>query len=500
MARYKIIRIFLFIVFTAAAFLGFGRFYDDYASQAVDKYYTQLASSFLKDENLTFTEYDNLFRSHCVNINGDETDGLFDVPVTVITENIISPYYFLYESDKLIGLADVPFAKGNIDGIFYDYNFSNNYEYYITEYFMEDGIYHAVKAEYIENGYDKRHNVVLDVNYTDEQLEATISGKIELKNELKHPEKADKINNIKSVTVFAGNNSIGIPFSSTINNDYYMKQYECKAVINGVEIMPVLGFYYKTFGVKLLFLLISIAADVIILYIWSYIENKNAQKAYDAYLAEDYNRKCINALAHDIKSSLMVISTSAENIVADYESTNRKVFDEEITSEIVKLDNLIEKLGQYVATSEIKNALTEDVDITSLVFEIIDNYKKFADKRGLSFKLENKPFTIRADHKLMDMVFDNFVYNAVKYACEGTEIQICITESSFKIYNCWEPVDKYINNPALFFKAYEVGSQERSFKNGSGVGLAISANILDYYKIKYQAMADREGVSFEIIR
>lgn len=251
----------------------------------------------------------------------------------------------------------------------------------------------------------------------------------------------------------------------------------------------------------MLFLVAALLADILLLLAWKRWEDKQAKKVFEEYCAKDYNRTVLNALAHDIKSSLMVVSTSAENMLSGCEEAKRSVFEGEIASELEKLDSMIQKLDQFVRTSDLKTMETSETNVNALIDELVKRYGAAAAERELRVTVDKKgEFVLPADYELMEMVFDNFVFNAVKYATLGSEVTITLKETGFSIHNLWEPIEKYIQSPTLFFKAYDVGTTERSAKNGSGVGLAVAANVLDYYHFSYQAKADQKGVSFEVTR
>lgn len=222
---------------------------------------------------------------------------------------------------------------------------------------------------------------------------------------------------------------------------------------------------------------------------------------YNKYFKPSYELTVINALAHDIKSSLMVIGGSAENLLAGADEEMEKVFHEQMSSEISKMEALIEKMQQFQKSTELQDIVSTDVDMNLVVAEVIARYEAAAAERGLTFAVQTEGnLVLQAEHDLMDMVVDNFLYNAVKYAVENTEIQITVTNQQFTVTNQWEPLEVYISHPERFFRNFEVGGKERSNKKGSGVGLGIAANILTHFEIQYRAVASKKEVRFEIFR
>ncbi len=67
------------------------------------------------------------------------------------------------------------------------------------------------------------------------------------------------------------------------------------------------------------------------------------------------------------------------------------------------------------------------------------------------------------------------------------------------VKNNWNPIDKFIKRPRLFFEPFVTGSEAHSDSN-SGIGLSVSKNLFERMGLHISAKPDLEEVAFEIKR
>lgn len=127
----------------------------------------------------------------------------------------------------------------------------------------------------------------------------------------------------------------------------------------------------------------------------------------------------------------------------------------------------------------------ETVDVVVLLNEVRKRYEPQLREKNL--QIENKgETTLKADKGLMLQVLDNLLGNAVKYATSDSVVQVILSEKELKMENACETdlsdvVDKLC-------EPFVVGSESRSGKMGSGMGLAIVKNICELhgYRLKVE--------------
>ena len=107
----------------------------------------------------------------------------------------------------------------------------------------------------------------------------------------------------------------------------------------------------------------------------------------------------------------------------------------------------------------------------------------------------NETAAVTCDVKLMEMVLDNFISNAVKFCKIGGVIRISLVEHSISIYNEGQqiPEEEIMHIWEPMFR----GDKSRTYENGSsGMGLAISEAILKMHRADYGVKNVSGGVEF----
>ena len=128
--------------------------------------------------------------------------------------------------------------------------------------------------------------------------------------------------------------------------------------------------------------------------------------------------------------------------------------------------------------------------------KVRDHYQTMFNDKQIMFEIdEQAPFWITGDPYLLEMVVDNFFSNAVRHCPRGEKIRLTICQSSLSIFNAgvhipggeqeriWEPL-------------YQVDKARSGDNSSSGMGLAISSQILKLHHIKYGVRNVQDGVEF----
>lgn len=244
-------------------------------------------------------------------------------------------------------------------------------------------------------------------------------------------------------------------------------------------------------------LVITLAA-VFIAAMITLIRQRKLQKA-------EYERAITNALAHDYKSSLMIQRSYAENLRYGVSEEKKPLYEQKIMDEIDKMDQRTERLlSLFRANAGGQPVMEEEIEVEALCRELVRNYEELSRKRGLIWKFENTAggagetsFMLYGDKVLLSMALDNLINNACKYSLEDSEILLRFTKDSLTIENQWQPVEKFLKKPTLFWEPYVTGDDARTSRN-SGIGLAAAKQILERMHLKLSVKADREEIAFMV--
>lgn len=200
---------------------------------------------------------------------------------------------------------------------------------------------------------------------------------------------------------------------------------------------------------------------------------------------EKTKQEMLQNLSHDFKTPIAVIKSYAEAYqdgMAD-ENTSKVIINQ---ADILK--KKVNRLLQYNSLEYLDRTKPfEDVDISELIQEIVQNYKF---QTNIQFELDlidNMIF--KGYRENFYTVIDNIVDNAKRYA--KTKIKIVLRKDRLRIYNDGEHIDeKFLDN---VFKPYEKGS-----KGEFGLGMSIVKKTVDFFGLDLRVVNEPIGVSFII--
>lgn len=195
------------------------------------------------------------------------------------------------------------------------------------------------------------------------------------------------------------------------------------------------------------------------------------------YQLDEYRRQTTNAMAHDLKTPLMAISGYADNLRANVHSEKKDYYADVILEHVQYMNQMI---GNILELAKVENVRwvpdKEDVDLKSMTEDILKQYEILTADKKITLDVEGES-TIQADKSLMTQALRNLISNAMKYAANGTIINIQIDKESFEIRNIMEgELDVSVDE---LWKPFVKGDNSRSEQKGTGIGLTIVKNITD---------------------
>ena len=146
-----------------------------------------------------------------------------------------------------------------------------------------------------------------------------------------------------------------------------------------------------------------------------------------------------------------------------------------------------------------KKLQIESVDLYALTQSVLKRMNKFIEKKGLEITVvhEDDEYLCDADLELMRTVLVNLITNALKFA--DKEIKIEFTKNRKKI------TISIINDGEMILaekiehvwdEFYKEESTEKQVIKSSGLGLAITKNILILHNAKYGCASVNENTKF----
>ncbi len=231
---------------------------------------------------------------------------------------------------------------------------------------------------------------------------------------------------------------------------------------------------------------------VAVLAIWVYLYVRGKQEKF-----ANMRNTFINAIAHEMKTPAAVIKNSIECLQAGIHPEKQEHYIEMINRETEHMNDLLNSMLTYTrVTDSVCKIQREEYSLGKMAEDVCEHYTDVIERKKISLIWDRNDLgQVLCDVKLMEMVLDNFVSNAVKFCKEGGVIRISLTEKSIGIFNegqemaeeemehIWEPLYR--------------GDESRTREDGSsGMGLAISEAILKIHGADYGVKNVSGGVEF----
>lgn len=240
-------------------------------------------------------------------------------------------------------------------------------------------------------------------------------------------------------------------------------------------------------NIAVIFLFFLTIAVILCVMIWRTVKTQ---------IIEEHKRiEFTNALAHDIKTPLFVISGYAYSLKEDIDSGERDIYIDKILDQSDSINSLVHnmldlsKLDSY----SVKLNLSE-FDLSELVNDITKNYIKLPDNKTIKVSVSGNNI-IKADRELVKQAVENLIDNAVIYSLPDSKIEIEVESKSFSVSNRCDNLTKAdLKN---LTQPYYRKDKSRNRK-GNGLGLSIVKSIADLHNTKLIIKLKNDIISFKI--
>jgi PAS domain S-box-containing protein len=202
--------------------------------------------------------------------------------------------------------------------------------------------------------------------------------------------------------------------------------------------------------------------------------------------------------SHELKTPL----TSLKAYIQLLLSNARRTGDSFLVNALEKSDSQISKMTKlihgFLDLSKLETGkLTlnmEVFDITKLIEEIISDSRPISQGHDIVF--ENRSvININADREKIGQVISNFISNAIKYSPKNTSVVIELTteDNSVKVEVKDNGIGiKQTDQPNIFQRFYRVENENTKGFSGFGIGLYLSAEIINLHNGKI-GVSSEEG-------
>ncbi len=239
-------------------------------------------------------------------------------------------------------------------------------------------------------------------------------------------------------------------------------------------------------GIVLLSTLISLAI--------AYVLYRSYKSAYDM---EQYRRTTSNAMAHDLKSPLAVISLYAENLKAGSNPEKNQYYMDGILAEVRQMNAQVASILNMAKAEDVDVKLNKvDVNVGNIVSTAAEIYAEKIAEKGVKIDISGS-CTVKADEALMYQAVVNVLDNAVKYVQDGGHITVKLSDNEASFVNSSEPLGE--DTLANVWKPFVKGDNSRHGHKGTGLGLSIVKVIMDRHGFDCEMKNVDGGVEVRLI-
>lgn len=193
-------------------------------------------------------------------------------------------------------------------------------------------------------------------------------------------------------------------------------------------------------------------------------------------------------ISHELKTPVSSVRGYLETIInnPDLDENRKQLFIERSYLQTIRLSDLIRDIALITKMEEQPEQFKKDVvDVNQLVDLVFD---EFSDEfKNQNITVENgvpKDLQVVGNYSLLYALFRNLVENSVRYAGEGTTIVVKYNFKQKHVHFTYYDTGKGVANSELekiFERFYRVQDEKLHKAEGSGLGLSIVRNAVDFH-------------------
>ena len=220
-------------------------------------------------------------------------------------------------------------------------------------------------------------------------------------------------------------------------------------------------------------------------------------KVINTQINEDKKRRSItNALAHDIKTPLFIISGYAQNLKENLNADKQEYYIDRILDRSKEVNNLVHKMLDLSRLDSPDYVIAkEDIELKALVESVLSDYLNLNDNKSIKLSVLSEP-VINADRSLITRAITNLMGNAVRYSDVQTVISVELSDKYISVSN----VSSFVTESELkhLTEPYYRGDKNRKTK-GSGLGLSVVKSIAEMHGYDLKLLLESNIFTVQII-
>ena len=241
-------------------------------------------------------------------------------------------------------------------------------------------------------------------------------------------------------------------------------------------------------------IVISFISLIVVFFLAYLISNKALEPIIKGY--EKQSRFIANA-SHELKTPLAIISANSELVEMEYgenESTQA------ILKQINKLNKMVNSLTVLSKIENFKkNKNSYSFNISKMLNETINEYSFMLDKYQLNLNIEDDIEYYGIDGLIKQLVCI-LLENAAKYSLSTIDISLVRLNKKIELVFKNDVLEIEQGNLKKYFERFYRSSEVRSTKiEGSGIGLSICSEIVEFHRGVIKAIGDENYFIIKIV-
>jgi two-component system sensor histidine kinase ChvG len=198
----------------------------------------------------------------------------------------------------------------------------------------------------------------------------------------------------------------------------------------------------------------------------------------------DSNEQFAADVAHEIKNPLASLRSAVGSLRMVKKTEHRDKLLDVIDHDVRRLDRLVSDISNASRLdSELVKEDEQEFDLLNMLSNISEFLGEDARKKGIEFisDLPKNPVTINGLEPRLAQVFVNLITNATSFCEDGDAIRLWARRRDNRVLVVVEDTGPGIPEEALtkIFKRFYTSRPQQEFGNNSGLGLAISKQIVE---------------------
>jgi len=192
----------------------------------------------------------------------------------------------------------------------------------------------------------------------------------------------------------------------------------------------------------------------------------------------------VSNVSHELRTPLALIGLFAETLESNRlpSEDKKKEYYSIIHKEANRLTSIVNKILSFSQIDANKKSLNiGEVDLDSLVKEIMQTYEYHLTSHGFDWELTCDSVQVMADKNALEEIIINLLDNAVKYSEDNKYIEIRVGKMNEHGYVSIKDSGVGISRtdlPYIYDKFYRVSSGDLAKKKGTGLGLTLVKQIV----------------------